>query len=110
MCRLFSAAGFLPEGKRFLACIFFLVFNPCPSIKIDIYLFYFDKGGNPLNEDVTTLPWTKEITVDAGVNGITASASGYGGVKDQTLTAKIYVGGKVVKESTAKAGLPSRAL
>lgn len=64
---------------------------------------YFDKGGNPLNEDVTKLPWTKELTVDSDVNGITFSASGYGGVKDQTLTAKIYVGGVVVKESTAKA-------
>lgn len=64
---------------------------------------YFDKGGSPLNEDVTSLPWTKEITADAGVPGITFSASGHGGVKDQTLTAKIYIGGEVVKESTAKA-------
>lgn len=69
----------------------------------ELSTIYFDKGGNPLNEDVTKLPWTKEITIDKGVNGVTASASGHGGLKDQTLTAKIYVGGVVVKESTAKA-------
>ncbi|PIF31643.1 MmpS family membrane protein [Flavobacterium sp. 9] len=69
----------------------------------ELSAIYFDKGGNPLNEDVTSLPWTKQITADAGVPGITFSASGHGGVKDQTLTAKIYVGGEVVKESTAKA-------
>lgn len=63
---------------------------------------FFDKGGNPLNEDVTKLPWTKEVTVDASVQGITMSAGGHGGIKDQTLTAKIYVGGQVVKETTAK--------
>jgi hypothetical protein len=69
----------------------------------ELSAIYFDKGGNPLNEDVTSLPWAKQITADAGVPGITFSASGHGGVKDQTLTAKIYVGGEVVKESTAKA-------
>jgi hypothetical protein len=69
----------------------------------ELSAIYFDKGGSPLNEDVTSLPWTKQITADAGVPGITFSASGHGGVKDQTLTAKIYVGGEVVKESTAKA-------
>lgn len=69
----------------------------------ELSAIYFDKGGSPLNEDVTSLPWTKQITADAGVSGITFSASGHGGVKDQTLTAKIYVGGEVVKESTAKA-------
>jgi len=62
---------------------------------------YIEAGGGALNEDINALPWTKEFTstsTGAGVN-----VSGNGGKKDETVTAKIYVGGKVVKELTAKA-------
>ncbi|KAF2337301.1 MAG: MmpS family transport accessory protein [Flavobacterium nitrogenifigens] len=64
---------------------------------------YFEKGGNALNEDITKLPWTKEFTADAKSIGASLSASGYGGTPGQTLTGKIYVGGKLQNELTATA-------
>jgi len=64
---------------------------------------YFEKGGNVLNEDLTKLPWIKEFTAEAKSLGASLSASGYGGVAGQTLTGKIYIGGKVVNEVTATA-------
>jgi len=64
---------------------------------------YFEKGGNALNEDITKLPWTKEFTADAKSLGASLSASGYGGTPGQTLTGKIYVGGKLQNELTATA-------
>lgn len=64
---------------------------------------YIEAGGAPLIEDITKLPWTKEFTAKADSNGASVSTSGYGGVKGQTLTGKIYIGGKVVKELTATA-------
>lgn len=64
---------------------------------------YSEKGGNVLNEDLTTLPWTKEFTAEAKSMGASLSASGYGGVAGQTLTGKIYIGGKLENELTAKA-------
>lgn len=64
---------------------------------------YFEKGGNALNEDVTKLPWTKEFTAEAKSLGATLSASGYGGTAGQTLTGKIYIGGKLENELTATA-------
>ncbi|WP_125717812.1 MmpS family transport accessory protein [Flavobacterium ustbae] len=64
---------------------------------------YFEKGGNALNEDVTKLPWTKEFTAEAKSMGASLSASGYGGAAGQTLTGKIYIGGKLENELTATA-------
>ncbi|MHC0446822.1 MmpS family transport accessory protein [Flavobacterium sp. 3-218] len=64
---------------------------------------YFEKGGNVLNEDITKLPWTKEFTAEAKSMGASLSASGYGGVAGQTLTGKIYIGGKLENELTATA-------
>ncbi|PBJ06666.1 MmpS family transport accessory protein [Flavobacterium sp. ACN6] len=64
---------------------------------------YFEKGGNALNEDITSLPWTKEFTAEAKSLGATLSASGYGGSAGQTLTGKIYIGGKLENELTATA-------
>ncbi|MDQ6529008.1 MmpS family transport accessory protein [Flavobacterium sp. LHD-85] len=64
---------------------------------------YFEKGGNALNEDITKLPWTKEFTADAKSIGASLSASGYGGTPGQTLTGKIYIGGKLENELTATA-------
>jgi len=64
---------------------------------------YFEKGGNALNEDLTKLPWTKEFTAEAKSMGASLSASGYGGVAGQTLTGKLYVGGKLENELTATA-------
>ena len=64
---------------------------------------YSEKGGNVLNEDLTSLPWTKEFTAEAKSMGASLSASGYGGVAGQTLTGKIYIGGKLENELTATA-------
>ncbi|MBW1658119.1 MULTISPECIES: MmpS family transport accessory protein [Flavobacterium] len=64
---------------------------------------YFEKGGNALNEDITKLPWTKEFTAEAKSMGASLSASGYGGQAGQTLTGKLYIGGKLENELTATA-------
>lgn len=64
---------------------------------------YMEKSGAPLIEDINALPWTKEFTADAGSDGALLHTSGYNGVAGQTLTAKIYVGGKVVSELTGTA-------
>lgn len=62
---------------------------------------YIEAGGGALNEDINSLPWTKEFTSTS--SGVSISVSGYGGVKDETITVKIYVGGKVVRELSPKA-------
>jgi hypothetical protein len=64
---------------------------------------YMEKSGAPLIEDVLALPWTKEFTANADSNGALVHTSGLGGVAGQTVTAKIYVGGKVVSELTGTA-------
>jgi hypothetical protein len=64
---------------------------------------YLEESGAPLIVDVTALPWTKKFTARIDSKGAQLTSSGYGGVKGQTLTGKIYVGGKVVKELTATA-------
>jgi hypothetical protein len=64
---------------------------------------YMEKSGAPLIEDVPALPWTKEFTADPGSDGALVHTSGLGGVAGQTVTAKVYVGGKVVSELTGTA-------
>ncbi|WP_281231681.1 MmpS family transport accessory protein [Flavobacterium gelatinilyticum] len=69
--------------------------------KLDVS--YMDKSGSPQIGDILALPWVLEFTADADSDGALVHSSGYGGVAGQTLTAKIYVGGKVVSELTATA-------
>ena len=64
---------------------------------------YIEAGNAGQNVDVNTLPWTKEFTATGDTTGAGITVSGNGGVENQTLTVKIYVGGKVEKETTAKA-------
>jgi hypothetical protein len=64
---------------------------------------YMEKSGAPLIEDVLALPWIKEFTANADSDGALVHTSGLGGVAGQTVTAKIYVGGKVVSELTGTA-------
>jgi len=64
---------------------------------------YMEKSGAPLIEDVPALPWVKEFTADPGSDGALVHTSGLGGVAGQTVTAKVYVGGKVVSELTGTA-------
>ncbi|MCC9072766.1 MmpS family protein [Flavobacterium sp. F-65] len=69
----------------------------------ELSVIYMEKSTAPLNEDIEKLPWTKEFTANPDATGASMNVSGNGGVKGQTLTGKIYVGGKVVKELTATA-------
>jgi hypothetical protein len=64
---------------------------------------YTESGNSGQNVDINALPWTKEFTAGADTAGAGITVSGYGGVIDQTVTVKIIVGGKVQKETTAKA-------
>ncbi|MCV9929327.1 hypothetical protein OIU83_16795 [Flavobacterium sp. LS1R49] len=64
---------------------------------------YMEKSGAPLIEDVPSLPWVKEFTADAKSDGALVHTGGLGGVAGQKVTAKIYVGGKVVSELTGTA-------
>ena len=64
---------------------------------------YTEKSGAPLIEDVPSLPWTKELTANPETGAVLLRTSGGGGVAGQTVTAKIYVGGKVVSELTGTA-------
>lgn len=64
---------------------------------------YMEKSGAPLIEDVPALPWTKEFTANPDSDGALVHTSGLGGIAGQTVTAKIYVGGKVVSELTGTA-------
>lgn len=59
--------------------------------------------GGAVNEDVNSLPWIKEITVNQNVSGVGMNAGGSGGVAGETITLKIYAGGVVVQELTAAA-------
>ncbi|MEN2490065.1 MmpS family transport accessory protein [Flavobacterium sp. B11] len=64
---------------------------------------YMESGNAAQSVDITKLPWTKEFTASASTSAVGIQVSGHGGVVDQTLTIKIYVGGKVEQETTAKA-------
>ncbi|MBZ4037242.1 hypothetical protein K6T82_20950 [Flavobacterium sp. 17A] len=64
---------------------------------------YMESGDSGQSVDITKLPWTKEFTAASGTTGAAVQVSGHGGVVDQTLTVKIYIGGKLEKETTAKA-------
>nr|WP_199002496.1 MmpS family transport accessory protein [Flavobacterium sp. ASV13] len=64
---------------------------------------YTESGNAGQNADINKLPWSKEFTASADTYGAGITVGGYGGVVDQTITVKIIVGGKVEKESTAKA-------
>ncbi|MDA6072429.1 hypothetical protein NJT12_22645 [Flavobacterium sp. AC] len=64
---------------------------------------YTESGNGGQNADINSLPWTKEFTAGADTYGAGITVSGFGGVVDQTITVKIIVGGKVEKETTAKA-------
>jgi hypothetical protein len=64
---------------------------------------YTESGNAGQSVDITSFPWTKEFTASADTGGAGITVSGYGGVKDQTVTIKIIIGGKVEKETTAKA-------
>lgn len=51
--------------------------------------------------EVNKLPWTLEFTAKESVKSLFILANGTGGVVGQTVTLKVYVGGKVVSTSNA---------
>lgn len=62
---------------------------------------YFTATGSATNESFTSIPWSKEVTVQNDVAAIAFNASVSGATPGQTLTAKIYVGGVVKREGTS---------
>lgn len=64
---------------------------------------YTESGNAGQSVDVNALPWSKTFTASADTAAAGITVSGTGGVVDQTITVKVIVGGKVEKESTAKA-------
>jgi hypothetical protein len=53
--------------------------------------------------EINKLPWTLELTAKDSIKSLFVTATGTGGMAGQTVTLKIYVGGKVVSTSTATA-------
>ena len=64
--------------------------------------FYTQSGGTT-TEYITALPWNKQITYDNSVSAVAISMGGSGGVSGQTLTLKIYTGGKLQSTTPATA-------
>lgn len=61
---------------------------------------YTTAAGGTANDQVTTLPWSKDITYAKNVTAAIISVNGNGGVAGQTLTVTIKRGGKVVGTPT----------
>ncbi len=59
---------------------------------------YITANGGGTSESITSLPWTKSLTYKSSVSATTLSAAGANGTSGQTITIKVFVGGKL--EST----------
>lgn len=57
-------------------------------------------SGSGLNETPKSLPWSKEIIAQAGVNILSFNAIVIGATPGKTITAKLFVGGVVKNEQT----------
>jgi hypothetical protein len=66
---------------------------------------YTTATGGTANETVATLPWTKEITYNAGVTAATFAISGNGGTPGQQATLVIKKGGTIISTTTATADI-----
>jgi GMP synthase-like glutamine amidotransferase len=62
---------------------------------------YITGSGTGANEIPTSLPWSKEIVVQAGVTTVSINAAVIGATLGKTITAKIYVGGVEKKSQPA---------
>ena len=65
--------------------------------------YYSESGGIGTNSDITSLPWSKEITYQNGVTGTSINVKGNGGVSGQTITVKVYSGGNEVSSTSGTA-------
>lgn len=59
----------------------------------NIMVTYTTASGGTVNEQITSLPWNKEITFDANVSGANIVVSGAGGTAGQQTTLVIKKGG-----------------
>ena len=60
---------------------------------------YTPASGGVTNDQVTSLPWSKEVTYAAGVSGASIGVTGGGGVPGQKVTLVIKRGGSQVGAS-----------
>jgi hypothetical protein len=73
----------------------------------NIIAAYTTANGGAVTEDITSLPWNKEITFDSTVGGANMVVSGAGGTAGQQVTLVIKKGGNQVgtpTTATADAG------
>jgi hypothetical protein len=66
----------------------------------NIITAYTTASGGTITEQITSLPWTKEITFDAGVSGSNITISGAGGMEGQQATLIVKKGGNPVGSPT----------
>lgn len=71
-----------------------------------IFVVFTDQNGGTANEIVSSLPWTKELTVQSSIVAVgfggQTSAPNYG-ASGQTITAKLYVGNQLKQSGTTAA-------
>lgn len=70
----------------------------------NINAIYFGESGAALSESAIVLPWSKSVTINDNVPAITLSTAVSNATPNQTLTAKIIVGGVVKVQQTATVG------
>ncbi|SCY36758.1 hypothetical protein [Flavobacterium caeni] len=61
-----------------------------------LFASYTNAGGGTTNEELTSLPWHKEITFNAGVTAANIVISGNGGTAGQQVTLVIKRGGVAI--------------
>lgn len=66
----------------------------------NIIIAYTTASGGTITEQIVSLPWTKEITFDAGVSGANITISGAGGIAGQQATLIVKKGGNPVGSPT----------
>ena len=64
---------------------------------------FITESGGGTNEMVTSLPWTKEINYAATVPSMSILVGGYDGVGGQSITLKVFAGGKLVSSTPGTA-------
>lgn len=62
---------------------------------------YTAASGAGANEAPTSIPWSKEVVIQNGVDGVIISSAVIGATPGKTITTKIYVGGVVKVSETA---------
>lgn len=68
-----------------------------------LFASYTTASGGTNNEQVTSLPWSKEITYASNVTAAIIAISGNGGAAGQQVTVVVKKGGTQVSSTTATA-------